>query len=335
MSFKNKFGWSVSRESLFGECRRRYYFHYYFSWGGWEAGAPTLIREAFKLKRLTSLALWRGQLVHYVASKVLQSMQRKGRIPDKEKVADYTLERFRNQLDFSEAKRYRTEPKKRGGRLNIDWLALLEHEYGRTLDTERLDRTKNECVEGVEGIFKSPILAIISKSDTSSWVIEDLDKAEFSQSFEFEGVTVYAKTDFMFRGFDGTFNIVDWKTNRGAAAADGDESQGRNARVQLGIYGFYAVHVLGETLDSLRLYEVNLLRGGSVTEHAIDEGALEAFEGHIRSGIEKLAAALVDSDINKNEALSPEAFPKIDNGSCRFCNFYRICKDESYPDRLL
>lgn len=334
MSFKNKYGWSISRESLFDECRRRYYFHYYFSWGGWEAGAPMLIREAFKLKRLASLPLWRGQLVHYVASKVLQSMHVKRRLPDKKKVIQYTLERFQNQLDFSAAKRYRTEPKKRGGRLNIDWLALFEHEYGRELDTPRIERTRNECIEGIEGLFASPILEMIAESDTSSWVIEDLDRAEFSQSFEFAGATVFAKTDFIFRGSNGTFNIVDWKTKRGAETAGEDDSRGRDARVQLGIYGFYAVHVLGEALESMRLYEVNLLQSGSVTEHTIDESALKAFYEHINRGIEKLTSVLVGEDIKRNEPLSFEAFPKIENGLCRFCNFYRICKDESYPDRL-
>ena len=51
-------------------CPRRYLFHYYVSWGGWSARAPEIVREAFKLKRLLSLPLWRGQLVHYVATMV-------------------------------------------------------------------------------------------------------------------------------------------------------------------------------------------------------------------------------------------------------------------------
>jgi hypothetical protein len=34
----NDFSWSRSRDNTFQECKRRYYYHYYGSWGGWEAG---------------------------------------------------------------------------------------------------------------------------------------------------------------------------------------------------------------------------------------------------------------------------------------------------------
>ncbi len=89
---------------MFDSCLRRYYFHYYLSWGGWERQAPRIAREAFRLKRLTSLPLWRGQLVHYIATKVLASLRAKGRIPAFEDVSRYTLERFETQLDFSSYK---------------------------------------------------------------------------------------------------------------------------------------------------------------------------------------------------------------------------------------
>ena len=115
MALRNRFGWSISRESMFETCRRRYYFHYYLSWNGWNARAPAIAREAFKLKRLVSLPLWRGQLVHYIASKVLQSMKRKGRIPERHDVLRYMDERFEHQLAFSAGRHYLTEPKKSGG----------------------------------------------------------------------------------------------------------------------------------------------------------------------------------------------------------------------------
>lgn len=334
MSFVNSFGWSISRESMFDSCRRRYYFHYYFSWGGWESSAPHVVREAFKLKRLVSLALWRGQLVHYVASKVLQSMKAKGRIPSKKDVLDYTLERFKSQHDFSSAGMYLTEPKKRRNRLNIDWLALFEHEYGMDLPAERLERTRRECVEAIEGLFECPLLQAIERTDPSGWIIEDLDHAEFSQKFEFKGVTVFAKTDLMFREKDSTLGIVDWKTYRETGASDGGKDEDRSARVQLGIYGYYAANVLHVPIHSIRLYEVNLLNGGKVREHEIEEDDLRFFEDYIEEGISRLSAVLAGRDTGRNEPLPPEHFPRIDNGKCKYCNFFRICKDESYPDRL-
>ena len=329
MAFRNRFGWSVSRERLFDECPRKYYFHYYLSWGGWERSAPLVAREAFKLKRLVPLALWRGQLVHYVVSKVLQSMKVKGRVPDRAEVERYTAERFEAQLEFSRGRRYLTEPKKRGDRIEVDWLALVDHEYGREIEEAHLERARRECLQGIEGLYSSPILPRIEQSDSSEWRIEDLDHAEFSQSFEIYGVTVYAKTDFIFREPDDSFDIVDWKTNR-PAGEKSDTSSDSN-RIQLGIYGYYATKVLSEPLERICLLEVNLLDGGIVKEHPIDQESMRLSAAAVESGIDKLSSLLVDADVERNEPLPPSHFPKIENGRCSFCNFYRICKDEKSP----
>lgn len=322
MSLSNLFGWSISRESTFEACRRRYYFHYYLSWGGWNSSSPGASREAYRLKRLVSLALWRGQLVHYVATKVLASLRKKGRIPAFGDVRDYTIERFRRQYDFSRRKLYLTVPKKKGKRLNIDWLALFEHEYDRDPGEEKIEGTLGECVEGIRGLIESPILGDIAGTDPSHWVIENIDMAEFAQVFRFEGARVFAKTDFIFRGNDGSFNIVDWKTHRSAVGGE-DEKWG--AGVQLGVYGYYAARVLGEPLESIRLYEVNLLDEGRSIEHGIDGENVDTFCRHIRKGIEKLSSVLTDNDIVRNEPGPPSLFPKSVSGLCRYCNFYRIC----------
>jgi hypothetical protein len=333
MAIVNEFGWSVSRESMFDSCRRRYYFHYYLSWGGWESRAPMIAKEAFRLKRLTSLPLWRGQLVHYITTKVLASIRAKGKIPSFEDVSRYTIERFDTQLEFSRSKKYLTEPKKKGGRLNIDWLALFDHEYGRPIPPGKIQKTKDECLAAMKGLLESDLLASIAGTDPDGWAIENIDLAEFAQVFDFEGARVFAKTDFMFRGTDGSFNIVDWKTFSGGKDGKTDGADGK-ARVQLGVYGYYAVSVLGERLDRIRLLEVNLLDGGSTVEYIITEDDLEEFYRHIRAGIDKLSSVLSGRDIARNEAGPPGLFPKVDNGLCRYCNFYRVCKDEENPGRL-
>ena len=307
---------------------RRYFLHYYLSWNGWNEAAPAITREAFKLKRLVSVPLWRGQLVHYIASKVLQSMQRKGRMPDSAKVVEYMRERFNNQLAFSKSKRYLTEPKKRSGKLNIDWLALLEHEYDRTFDPGLIDRAWEECLRAVEGLMASPILKKAAKADPSAWIIEDLDHAEFSQNFIFNGVTVYVKTDFIFTEPGGELCIVDWKTTKGHDPRGAPSSGEPDAEVQLGVYAYYAATVLEIPIEKIRLYEVNLLRGGAVAEHDVRDEMIERFKEHISTGIEKLSSVLVDRDRERNEPLAEDRFPRIANGRCRTCNFFRICKDE-------
>ena len=36
----NEFSWSRSRDHTFQDCRRKYFYHYYGAWGGWDASAP-------------------------------------------------------------------------------------------------------------------------------------------------------------------------------------------------------------------------------------------------------------------------------------------------------
>ena len=333
MAFLNRFGWSISRESLFDDCRRKYYFHYYLSWEGWKGSASPLRRETFKLKRLISLPLWRGQLVHYVTTKVLESMRKKGRVPPAKDVTGYVVERFQKQLDFSRRRLYLSQPKKRGDRLNIDWLALFEHEYGRELSKENIERTLQESVQGLECLLRSPIIAVISKTDPADWIIENIDLAEFAQVFDFEGARVFAKTDFIFTGNDGTFNIIDWKTFR-KKGADSIKDETGKAGVQLGVYGYYAANVLGKPIEKVRLYEVNLLGPGNHIEHILDRANIDTFRAHIHDGISNLSSLLVDSDIDKNFPLPHRHFPKNERDSCRFCNYYRICLDEKSPLRL-
>jgi hypothetical protein len=334
MVFANRFGWSLSREATFDDCRRRYYFHYYLSWGGWGTDAPAIAREAFRLKRLVSLPLWRGQLVHYVASMVLRSMKAKGKIPDRDKVIAYTLERFDTQFEFSRSRTYLTTPKKSLNRLNVDWLALFEHEYGRQIAPPVLETFRGECVRSLEALCASPFLGALLETDRAKWEIEDLDRGDFSQQFDYGGATIFVKTDFMFRATDGTLRIVDWKTNRVQSSAGTADDEPRSAAVQLGIYAYYASRILHEPVEALRLLEVNLLDGGRVIEHAADEASIARAEETIAAGVAKLASVIVRGDTARNEALAATQFPMIDNARCGSCNFYRICRDATNPNRL-
>lgn len=41
-----RFSWSWSRDRVLRECARRYYWHYYGSFGGWRSGASEEARVA-------------------------------------------------------------------------------------------------------------------------------------------------------------------------------------------------------------------------------------------------------------------------------------------------
>src|SRR5687767_6170236 len=67
----NEFSWSRSRDHAFQECRRKYFYHYYGAWGGWEAGAAEEVRRLYILKQLASRQQWGGRVVHDALELVL------------------------------------------------------------------------------------------------------------------------------------------------------------------------------------------------------------------------------------------------------------------------
>ena len=71
----NELVWSHSRSKAFAGCKRAYWFNYYGSWGGWDAAAPTDVRDAYVQKKLTTRAMWTGTVVHQVAEDALRRVR--------------------------------------------------------------------------------------------------------------------------------------------------------------------------------------------------------------------------------------------------------------------
>lgn len=145
----NEFSWSRSRDNTFQECKRRYYYHYYGSWGGWEAGVAADVRTLYILKQLASRQMWAGRVVHDAIEMALQIFQHGRDVPVEPFIAD-TIERMRGEWRSSRDRRYRDNPKT---------LALFEHEYAVELKAEvwqALSRNVSTCLRN---FFRLPLLA--------------------------------------------------------------------------------------------------------------------------------------------------------------------------------
>src|SRR3989442_279318 len=72
----NEFSWSRSRDNTFQESRRRYFYHYYGAWGGWDAGANEDVRRLYILKQLASRQQWARRTVPEDIATVLHTFDR-------------------------------------------------------------------------------------------------------------------------------------------------------------------------------------------------------------------------------------------------------------------
>jgi hypothetical protein len=293
VDFKNEFSWSQSRKRFFDECRRKYFFQYYGSFGGWDYTADSRKKELWIEKSLQTVPMLLGDCVHRAIEACL-SDERRGR----EMALNGAVRHFRacmmHSLEESKSGKHRLNPKK--------YCGLLEHEYG---DISEQD-WKNAIFQGelcLKNFYASDVLKEIKSSDRNAW----LPIEEF-QSFDFEGTKVFVKIDFAMQ--DGKTLIYDWKTGKN----EGDDT------VQLACYALYASKRWNAKLPiTTREYNLYL---DKLCENEIGEKEIEEVAGIIRESIAEMRACLFSEASN----LARESdFPKSEGDQCTYCKFRKVC----------
>ena len=297
----NEFSWSRSRDNAFQECRRKYYYHYYGAWGGWEATAAAEVRRLYVLKQLASRHQWAGRVVHDAVEMALHAFRDGRDIPVEPFVRD-VIERMRGEWRSSNAGRYRESPK---------LVALFEHEYRIELKPEAWQALSRNVATCLRNFFTLPLVATIRTTTAEHWSIE-----HWSKVFEFEGTQVWMAPDFGFWTEDGRLALVDWKTG-------GSNPEGTS--FQLGCYALYANEVLGVEPARVDLYEANL-REPLVTPLRWDDARLGAIKEQLRLSIRSMKAYLADPEANAGVISDFERTEDL--RICKWCNFRAVCRPE-------
>src|SRR5262249_15074897 len=145
----NEFSWSRSRDGTFQECKRRYFYHYYGAWGGWDVAVAPEVRRLYILKQLASRQQWAGRAVHDAIELALHGLRDGRSVPVEPFVAD-VIERMRGEWRSSRDGRYRDNPKT---------AALFEHEYHVDLKPEAWQGPRGDGPPGPPHFFPVPLLA--------------------------------------------------------------------------------------------------------------------------------------------------------------------------------
>ena len=165
--FKNQFSWSFSRHSAFNACKRKYYYSYYGSWGGWNKDADDLSRKLYMLNKMTSLPMLAGSIVHDEVEKILKTL-RYGRNADQEKSKENVIKIFKQAWSQSKNKEWEDNPK---------WKTnLFEHYYDQKPSDQQLLDIRDLMINSIDGFFASDSYRFIQTMSDSQWLaIEDLD----------------------------------------------------------------------------------------------------------------------------------------------------------------
>jgi hypothetical protein len=301
--FKNEFSWSVSRDSLFKECRRKYYYNYYGSWGGWDKNhRDKTTRILYVLKSLQNRWQWKGSTVHHEIEKILKELVSTGDLIPFEKSKNRVTELMRSDFRFSRDGLYW---QKDGSLRNVT--ALFEHEYKSGTPDEVWKKNYDEAIRCLESFFGSGIPEVIKTLPKEKIIsIESMTASAFS----FNPEKVFVKLDLAYESGDGV-EIVDWKT--GAGESD---------KLQFLVYTIFAYEELEVPLEQITLTEYNLL-GDGPRAHRFSAHELNDAVEYINRSIADMKGMLADPD--ENTAVMTD-FPRIGNEKiCETCGFKKIC----------
>jgi len=295
---KNEFSWSKSRDDIFRECRRKYYYTYYGHWGGWEFDAVDEVRQIYILGKLKNRFMWAGEVVHNSIKNVLEETK-SGRVPLLNRLVDITKEKMRHDFESSKNKRYWLDPKS---------CALFEHEYGVEVKEESWKDLWKHVESCIHNFYGSDIFDMVKNIDASLW----LPIEEF-QNFLFEDTKVNVKLDFAYRDGDGVVTIIDWKTGKSELAG---------SDIQLACYTLFAIEHWNVSEEGVRTIEYNLHHKRGITNR-LEAKEIEEIKGYIRKSVREMKALLVDPVHN---VASEDNFVRTtDRETCRSCNFKRVC----------
>ena len=303
--FKNKFSWSTSRNSLFRECKRKYYYNYYGSWGGWERDtANKVTRTLYVLKNLQNIHMWKGSSVHWEIERVLKELVSTGRLTPKDKSIDRMSEIMRQDFRSSREGAYWN---KKGSMKDV--IALFEHEYKKDISNETWKKYYDDTVLCLENFYNSETLREIQElSKESILSIESMTAAALS----FTPETIFVKLDLAIESED-IIEIIDWKTGTG-----------KSDDLQFRVYTLFAHEEYDLPPDKITVREVNLMLNETYS-HTFSPRELLDSQDHITRSIESMKSMLKDPE--ENTAVMVD-FPRTENERiCESCNFKKICFD--------
>jgi hypothetical protein len=288
------FTWSVSRHDTFSSCRRRYFYSYY--------AAPE-DPEIHRLKKLSALPMWAGNVVHEAIEGFLKT---RDSLPPPEEQEAFIKAAVHGEM-LSNWRESEAGPATEPG--EPPRFRLFEHEYAVPVDPEDKKIVVGTVMRSLKNFFRSELLREVLSLGRERWLtVEDL------VSFDVSGTTVYLRMDLAYRDRDGRVVIVDWKTGR---------SEGRFNEVQMAGYALYAAQQ-GWVSDPEQLdTQLAYLAIPRYVKRKVDRRKLD----HARAFIEKSSGtmkALLRDPLGNLARL--EDFPMIDRPqTCRRCNFRRLC----------
>jgi len=297
-----EFSWSISRQRLFEQCPRAYYFRYYLSHNGWLDEASPRARQAWTLGKLTTLdALLGGEID--ARARELEACAREGRpFPTAADMEGRTREALRTAWRSSKDREaFESHP----NRVTMLRSFYLDQEPPAEEEVARLNHKLPLCMERLRSLADWERLAACGAQGC-------VPIPAFAHFF-LDEVKVFAAADLAYV-HEGRLYSIDWKSGR---AGDDDEVQ-----VLLQVVGLQRTH---DGLDGLPVTAtLHYLAQGREERVTIPSALKEEVREVVTQGVRGMRAYLHDPEWNI--PLEEAEFPRCPSALCRFCGFGPLCE---------
>lgn len=279
-------GWSATRFDTFSRCKRQYYYQYYGKYDK-EFGKDRIE----PLKKLTSIPLEIGSIVHDTVAAVLRRLLKSNK--------EINEERFK---DFVKRKAEQACQNKRFFEVYYAQIEGIEPEdLLSDIDQYLVTFLKSHRFEWIrENALTSP----------NDWIIEPPGYGES----RIETMKVYCKVDFLFKLADA-FHILEWKT--------GKRDEKRHMKQLLG-YSTWAAFHLGAPINDIEAILAYLKAPYDEVCIYPSHDDIEKFAEQVRLETEDMYHYC--SDIDENIPRDKSEFPLISESVfCSYCNYKELC----------
>ena len=300
------FRWSFSTDKLFRRCQRQFYFAQI---AAHHSPKEPWRREAFLLRQMKTLELWRGSVIHEGIQHYVVPALRKGDALDWEMLTEQTIQRAKAQLAFSEQKRYRESGIVKAE--HEDFCALIPHENGKGVSGEDFDEVCSQ--------IRTAFQRLASLSDLWQPLLGRKDcKAEEQIWVEFDDVKIMVQIDLLFERSLGHPTIIDWKSYELGGDTD--------ARLQTALYG-WAVWKSKLFTDLRDAQNIELLecqvQDGVVIKHECSLEVFDELEDHLYRSLNRIFSLCRTKKL-ADARLQDFAFTDNPN-NCEHCAFRQLC----------
>lgn len=300
-----EWSWSQTRDSIFRECPRKYYYQYYASHNGWQRDSTEESKSAYRLKQLANLYILFGDALHQLLERVLKESLKLNELTVDASALEQQLRNYLNRAftDSRNLSQWLQAPKKS--------MMLHEMYYEGRLPQNRIVKVNERIRQCVSNLRNCRSLQDLLLKDNRIIEVEQLN------TFPVDDTPVFVKLDVLYHmQAEERWIIVDWKT--GQEDEDNEE--------QLLLYALFLNHKYHVPYDKAEI-RLEYLLTGQCKSYQVDGTKVDRITERVKQSASQMKLLLEDEQ--RNKPYPQEQFRASPTKmKCLGCNFRDLCTDK-------